>query len=72
MKFVGIGLFKLSIQQFISWLDVLLQHYGSDFMTSRKLQASLEAMQLEVGCSGKPLKDVDIGLVEKPISTYMS
>jgi hypothetical protein len=42
------------INQFISWLEVLLQYYGADFMTFRKLQALLEAMQLEVGCRGNP------------------
>ncbi len=50
-----IGFFNLSIKQYISWLKVLLQHYGASFMTSKKLQASLEAMQLEVGCRGDPL-----------------
>jgi hypothetical protein len=57
-KFGGIGLFNLAIKQFISWLKVLLQHYGADFTTSQKLQASLEATQLEIGCRGNPLNKI--------------
>jgi hypothetical protein len=45
-EFGEIGLFNLSIEQFIRWLKILLQHYGANFMTSRKLQTFLEAMQL--------------------------
>jgi hypothetical protein len=56
-EFGGIGLYNLSIEQFISWMEVLLQHYGAGFMTSQKLQASLEAMQLEIGYSGNPLNE---------------
>jgi hypothetical protein len=54
-EFRGIGLYDLSIEQFISWMEVLLQHNGAGFTTSKKLPASLEAMQLELGCSGNPL-----------------
>jgi hypothetical protein len=54
-EFGGIGLYNLSIEQFISWMEVLLQHYGTGFTTSKKLQASLESRQLEIGCSGNPL-----------------
>ncbi len=54
-EFGGIGLFNISIEQFISWMEVLLRHYGADFTTSRKLQASIKATQLEVGCRGNPL-----------------
>ncbi len=43
-------------------MEVLLQHYGASFMTSQKLQASLEAMQLEIGCSGNPLNE-DYGIL---------
>ncbi len=54
-EFGGIGLYNLSIEQFISCMEVLLHHYGTGFTTSKKLQASFEAMQLEIGCSGNPL-----------------
>ena len=47
----------LAIKQFISWMEVLLQHYGAGFTTSRKLQALLEAMQLEIGCSGNSFNE---------------
>jgi hypothetical protein len=41
-------------------LEVLLQHYGTNFITLQKLQALIEATQLEVGCRGNPLnKDYD-------------
>jgi hypothetical protein len=43
-------------------MEVLLQHYGAGFTTSQKLQASLEAMQLEIGCSGNPLNE-DYGIL---------
>jgi hypothetical protein len=33
-EFGGIGLFNIPIEQFISWIEVLLQHYGADFTTS--------------------------------------
>jgi hypothetical protein len=56
-EFGGIGLYNLSIEQFISWMEVLLQHYGTGFTTSKNLQASLEAMQSELGCSGNPLNE---------------
>jgi hypothetical protein len=54
-EFGGIGLYNLSIELFISWMEALLQHYGAGFTTSKKLQASFEAMHLELGCSSNPL-----------------
>jgi hypothetical protein len=48
---------NLSIEQFISWMKVLLQHYGAGFTTSKKLQASLQAMQLKIGCRGNTLNE---------------
>ncbi len=63
-EFGGIGLYNLSIEQFISWIEVLLQHYGAGFTTSQKLQASLEAMHLEIGCSGNPLNE-DYGILSQ-------
>jgi hypothetical protein len=55
--FGGIGLLNISIKQFISWLEVLLQHYGANFTTLQKLQALIKATQLEVGCRGNPLSE---------------
>ncbi len=48
---------NLAIKQFISWMEVLLQHYSAGFTTSRKLQALLEAMQLEIGYSGNSFNE---------------
>jgi hypothetical protein len=54
-EFGGIGLYDLGVEQFIIWIETLLQHYGAGFTTSKKLEASLEAMQLEIGGTGNPL-----------------
>ncbi len=64
-EFGGIGLLNISIKQFISWLEVLLKHYGVNFTTLQKLQALIEVTQLEMGCRGNPLnKDYDtLGLI---------
>jgi hypothetical protein len=56
-EFGGIVLYDLGVEQFIIWIETLLQHYGAGFTTSKKLEASLEAMQLEIGCEGNPLNE---------------
>jgi hypothetical protein len=56
-EFGWIGLYDLGVEQFIIWIETLLQHYGAGFMTSKKLEASLEAMQLEIGCEGNLLNE---------------
>jgi hypothetical protein len=58
-EFGGIGLHNLVVEQFIAWtwMEILLQHYRAGFTTSKKLRASLEAMQLEIGCIGNPLNE---------------
>jgi hypothetical protein len=61
-EFGGIGLYNLSVEQFIAWMETLLQHYGAGFTTSKKLEASLEAMQLEIGCMGNPLDEDNVTL----------
>jgi hypothetical protein len=53
-EFGGIGLFNLSIEQFIGWVEMVLQHYGTGSTISKKMQASLEAVQLEIGCRENP------------------
>lgn len=53
--FGGIGLFNLEIEQAIGWANMLLQHYGSPTTVGLKCKASLEALQLELGCTGNPL-----------------
>ncbi len=54
-EFGGISLYSLTIEQFISCLEVILQHYCTGSTLSLKMHASLEALQLEVGCCGNPL-----------------
>ena len=51
----GIGLRNLVHEQFIGWINMLLQHYGSSTTLGLKCAASLEALQLELGCRGNPL-----------------
>ncbi len=54
-EFRGIGLYSLSVEQFICWLEMILQHYQAGHTVSSKLRATLEALQLELGCRGNPL-----------------
>jgi hypothetical protein len=56
-EFGGIGLFNLSIEQFIGWFEMVLQHYGTRSTISKKMRALLEAAQLEIGCRGNPLHE---------------
>ena len=56
-EFMGIGLYNLSVEQFIAWMETLLQHYGAGFTISKKLKAPLKAIQLEIGCTVNPLKE---------------
>ena len=53
--FGGAGLFDLQVEQTIGWINIFLQHYGLDSTLARKFRASLEALQLELGCCGCPL-----------------
>ena len=53
----GIGLRNVAIEQLIGWVNMLLQHYGTTTTLSRKCGASLEALQLEIGCLGNPLEE---------------
>jgi hypothetical protein len=55
-EFGGIGLFNLSIEQCIGWIEMVLQHYGTGSIISKKMRASLEAAQLEIGCRGNWLE----------------
>ncbi len=41
-------------------INMLIQHYGTETMLAKKFLASIEALQLEIGCIGNPLgKDYD-------------
>ncbi len=56
-EFGEIGLFNLTIEQFIGWAELILQHYGTGSTISKKMRASLVAVQLEIGCNGNPLNE---------------
>ena len=55
--FGGIGLCNLAIEQMIGWANMLLQHYGSPTTLGLKCRATLESLQLEIGCRGNPLQE---------------
>ena len=52
--FGGIGLFSFPVEQTIGMINMLIQHYGAGTTLARKITASLEALQLEIGCIGGP------------------
>jgi hypothetical protein len=56
-KFGGIGLFNLSSEQLISWVEVLIQDYGTGSTISKKMCALLAAVQLKIGCWGSPFNE---------------
>ena len=53
----GVGLWNFTVEQCICWLEAILQHYGTGNTISKKMMASLEALQLEIGCSTNPLAE---------------
>jgi hypothetical protein len=58
--FGGIGLHSLPVEHAITMINMLIQHYGAETMLAKKYLASIEALQLEIGCIGNPLgKDYD-------------
>ncbi len=55
--FGGIGLFSFPVEQTIGMINMLIQHYGAGTTLAKKISASLEALQLEVGCIGNPFDE---------------
>jgi hypothetical protein len=55
--FGGIGLFSFPVEQTIGMINMLIQHYGAGTTLAKKISASLEALQLEVGCIGNPFNE---------------
>jgi hypothetical protein len=53
--FGGIGLFSFAIEHTISMINMFIQHYGAGTTLAKKFTASLEVLQLELGCAGNPL-----------------
>ena len=49
MSFGGFGLFNLRVQQLIGQVNMLMQHYHTPTNLSRKLDASLRYLQLQLG-----------------------
>ncbi|KAL3795721.1 hypothetical protein ACHAW5_004491 [Stephanodiscus triporus] len=52
--FGGIGLFSFSVEHTIGMINMLLQHYGAETTLAQKMTASMEALQLEIGCISSP------------------
>jgi hypothetical protein len=53
--FGGVGLFDLAVEHTIGMINIFVQHYGAGTTVAMKYAASLEALQLELGCLGNPL-----------------
>lgn len=51
----GVGLWNFTIEQCTAWMEAILQHYGTGSTISKKMIASLEALQLKIGSSKNPL-----------------
>ena len=52
--FGGFGLFSIPMEQLISQINMLLQHYHTSMNLSRKLDASLRCLQLQLGMPHNP------------------
>ena len=52
--FGGFGLFNLPTEQLICRLNLLVQHYDTSSIVSRKLKASLRYLQLQIGTNTNP------------------
>ena len=55
--FGGIRLFDLAVEHTIGMINIFIQHYGAGTTVAMKYLASLEALQLEIGCTGNPLEE---------------
>jgi len=53
-SFGGFGLFNLPLEQLIGRVNVLMQHYHTSTNLSRKLDASLRYLQLQLGTPNNP------------------
>ncbi len=53
--FGGFGLFNLPVEQLIWQVNMLMQHYHTSTNLSRKLDASLRYLQLQLGMPHNPL-----------------
>ena len=55
--FSGCGLLDLSTESVISRLNMFLQHWDNPAPVGSALRASMECLQLEIGCRGCPLDE---------------
>jgi hypothetical protein len=55
--FGGVGLFSLSTEATICRINLFLQHWEMPSPIGNMLRASMELLQLEVGCLGSPLAE---------------
>ncbi len=53
--FGGIGLFSFAIEQMIGMINMFVQHFEAGMTLAKKFTATLEALQLEIGCIRNPL-----------------
>jgi hypothetical protein len=53
--FGGIGLFRFTMEQMISMINIFTQHFEVGMTLAKKFTASLEALHLKIGCIGNPL-----------------
>ncbi len=53
--FGGIGLFSFVIEQTIGMINMFIQHFKASTTLAKKFTATLEALQIEIGCIGNPL-----------------
>jgi hypothetical protein len=54
--FGGFRLYNLPVEQLISCVNMLMQHYHTSSNLSRKLDASLGYLQFQLGTPGNPLE----------------
>jgi len=54
-SFGGFGLFSLPVEQLICRVNMLMQHYHTSTSLSKKLDASLRYLQLQLGTPHNPL-----------------
>jgi hypothetical protein len=50
------------VEHTIRIINMFIQHYGAEITLAEKLSASLEALQLEIGCISNLLKENFDGL----------
>jgi hypothetical protein len=54
--FGGIGLIDLTVEQFICFINLFQQHYGTPSALGHKLSASIHWLQLQIGTTSSPFQ----------------